>query len=1094
MVPEVGQKFGPYEILGRLGRGGMGLVFRAWDDRLHREVALKLLHDDYKMPGMRERFLLEARAASALNHPNICTIFDIGEQAGNPYLVMELLQGETLRDRISRGALSSGEIVRYGKEVSDALSAAHAKGIVHRDIKPANIFLVGMSDGKTQAKVLDFGLAKIGLSSGGGWGSRTLDLTLTGSTVGTLAYMSPEQGRGESLDGRSDLFSLGIVMYEMATRQAPFKGATSAQMFVQLFNYNPEPVRNWNESVPRDLEKVIQKLLEKDRKERFQTAKEVQEALEKIAVKRSRGGWLNKGALPAVPLVRAPDPVARPKPPIREVTGIQHERDEGVVDDSAPNSLPVSENLPIGFSMLAAARKWNALERAALRPVRHGGVAESDSSSGTISAAKSIEKGAKENRRERWLLQARSESGVNQVEYGLDDLDAYGFIAQDRAHDQDPERELAQRLRERKLLRATVAFAIGIAVIGGTILLARNGGFRPATMGPRDGLLLTVIQNKTGDETLDGSVMQGLEIELQQSDRLKVFGGEAYRAGIRKIKMGTSSSSMKAPAQKVAEVIGAKAYLYGVIKGNKAPYSISVDVLNTNSNDEMASLEETAKTREAIPETISRLAQEVRVEVGGRGWNPQTGKSVSLENEASANVDALHAYALGMASLESGQTREALSNYQRAVSLDSKFTQAQMQLAWLYREQGAEIAAANAATLAQLGAAHASEKVKLLADFCYQVNVEGNYAQARDTMRKYVALYPRDTDGLAELARVSRLRGYFPEALLAAQQSYGEDPFHAAAYSEAELALIDMDRSEAAMHIEGQAQRLGIAGDENALTTAFLDGKVDVVSKQVAAVQGGIGDAASVERVMDAHLKNYGLYLDNTGQMRAGKELWAAAAASLASVPGLASAQASLLAQSALDRALVEDCADALELANEVEPMERGPVASFNAGVAAALCGDKTYADKEVVELQQRFPQNVAVEQYYLPELKAATYIGVNESDKALQFLLGLGEYDQVSLAPYLRGMAHEAVGQFPVAIVDFQTVLAHRGFDYMLGSNVYPMAEIGVARASAASHDKAGSVDAYQKFLALWANADQDEPLVKEALAKTKVVKSSRR
>src|SRR5271168_2390070 len=136
MIPEVGQRFGPYEILGRLGSGGMGLVFRAWDGRLQRQVAVKLLHNDYKMPAMRERFLQEARAASGLNHPNICTIFDIGEQDGDPYLVMELLEGETLNDRIARGALSADEIVRYAVEITDALTIAHAKGIVHRDIKP----------------------------------------------------------------------------------------------------------------------------------------------------------------------------------------------------------------------------------------------------------------------------------------------------------------------------------------------------------------------------------------------------------------------------------------------------------------------------------------------------------------------------------------------------------------------------------------------------------------------------------------------------------------------------------------------------------------------------------------------------------------------------------------------------------------------------------------------------------------------------------------------------------------------------------------------------------------------------------------------
>src|SRR3984957_18653339 len=224
MIPEAGQRFGPYEILGRLGSGGMGLVFRAWDQRLHRNVAIKLLHDNYKMPGMRERFLQEARAASGLNHPNICTIFDIGEQDGAPYLVMEMLEGETLKERIARGALSSEEIVRYSGEIASALAVAHAKGIVHRDVKPANIFLVKMPNGRSQAKVLDFGLAKLGLEVRGGWQSRMLDLTLAGLAIGTLSYMSPEQALGESLDARSDLFSLGVVMYEMATRQVPFKG------------------------------------------------------------------------------------------------------------------------------------------------------------------------------------------------------------------------------------------------------------------------------------------------------------------------------------------------------------------------------------------------------------------------------------------------------------------------------------------------------------------------------------------------------------------------------------------------------------------------------------------------------------------------------------------------------------------------------------------------------------------------------------------------------------------------------------------------------------------------------------------------------
>ncbi len=319
MIPEAGQKFGPYEILGRLGGGAMGLVFRAWDARLHREVAIKLLHNDYQMPGMRERFLQEARAASALNHPHICTIFDLGEQDGEPYMVMELLEGETLKEKISRGAVPTDEIISYAQEVADALAAAHAKGIVHRDVKPANIFLVDHPNGRRQAKVLDFGLAKIGLAMRGGRASRALDLTLAGATVGTLSYMSPEQARGQVLDERSDLFSLGVVMYEMATRQVPFQGATSALIFVQLLNHAPEPLHDWNDSIPKELEKIILKLLSKERDARYQTANQLAQALRKIPF-RSGGGWLKRAAA-AVPLVRASDPVARAKRPVRTSSG-----------------------------------------------------------------------------------------------------------------------------------------------------------------------------------------------------------------------------------------------------------------------------------------------------------------------------------------------------------------------------------------------------------------------------------------------------------------------------------------------------------------------------------------------------------------------------------------------------------------------------------------------------------------------------------------------------------------------------------------------------------------------------------------------------
>jgi serine/threonine protein kinase len=315
MFPKAGAKLGPYEILGELGGGGMARVYRAWDGRLHREVAIKVIDEDFDMPGIGERFLREARAASALNHPNICTIFDIGEQDGAPYLVMELLEGESLRERIDGGVVSVEDILRYGAEVSDALAAAHARGIVHRDIKPANIFLVKKPNCFAQAKVLDFGLAKVE-RYGGEERAFASNLTSMGATVGTVSYMSPEQARGEDLDARSDLFSLGIVMYEMATRQLPFRGNTSALVFVQLLGQMaPEPIRNLNGEMPTDLEQVIMKLLAKNTRARFQSAMELTDELHALAEKRS--GWLTRLKTP--PPVRPDDqPGSRAGSPVRE--------------------------------------------------------------------------------------------------------------------------------------------------------------------------------------------------------------------------------------------------------------------------------------------------------------------------------------------------------------------------------------------------------------------------------------------------------------------------------------------------------------------------------------------------------------------------------------------------------------------------------------------------------------------------------------------------------------------------------------------------------------------------------------------------------
>ncbi|MBS1815734.1 MAG: protein kinase [Acidobacteria bacterium] len=762
-----GYRLGPYEVTGHLGTGGMGTVLRAVDTRLHREVAIKVLHTDLAMPGLRERFLREARAASSLNHPNICTVYDIGEQHGELYMVMELLHGETLKDTLEHGALSTETVIDIARQIADALAAAHSNGIIHRDIKPANIFLVPRPNGTHQGKVLDFGLAK--METAYREHSRlSMGLTTMGATVGTVAYMSPEQAKGETLDARSDLFSLGAVLYEMVTGTVPFHGATSAIVFVELLSNDPPPIRDWNKNIPPELDQVIYRLLEKDRTNRYQNAAELYRVLERLFSRPQISAQTEK---PKTPPIEPEEPNVRDrKLPSRQVPS---RTSQSSSVSSKRTSLPPRPSIQIE----------------AVEPLSLAHTQKTSSNSSAIPHSR--------------VVTDESAGHIHEETYANN-------------HD--------SRIR---IYTIVIIFIAVLLAIG--FLWWRTHASSASIVAATDPIQITTIENLTGDGTLNGISALALELQIAQSPKFNVRGESNFRNALP---LNSQPNAMgAAAAREIAQKLGAAIYIYGTLTSvGPQQYKLSVEAIRVDDNRRIATEEEQVIHRQSLLAAIEHIAQHLRADFGEADASIAA-SNVPLALSATLSLPAFQSLQQARSAWAAGDYVSAGAAYRQALSADPNFNFARIELAFMQLQVGAEPAAkANLQAAAPLlNKGTTAEKFELQA---LTKLVSGDPAASAEIARQWTEQRPSDAQAYVIFASGLRLSGRFTDAEQPARTALSLNPFSVNAISQAERNMLALNRFESIVQTEERSARFGVHHPGMQLLGAYSLGRINDPSEQ----------------------------------------------------------------------------------------------------------------------------------------------------------------------------------------------------------------------------------------------------------------------